>query len=143
MPEIHPDEQARVTIIAVGVCQYQNFHLLTGPGLDLQNLKAVFVDDPELALYSPAQYRELLNPTSELLRQTINQYILDRGADNDILIFYFSGHGAAIGANDFAFCTTDTIRLMDEHAILPMTAVSFTEILQNALDKEGNTCFCY
>lgn len=141
MPDNRADEQARVTIIAVGVWQYQNFRRLTGPEMDLHNLKAIFVDDPDLALFNPRQYRELQNPTSEQLRQTINQYVLERGADNDILLFYFSGHGAAIGANDFAFCTTDTVSLIDERTVLPMTAVSFTEILRTLWIKKVTPIF--
>lgn len=142
MPDNHADESERVTIIAVGVWQYQNLRpVLTGPEHDLRNLKAILVDDPDLALFNPRQYRELLNPTSEQLRQTINQYVYERGADNDILLFYFSGHGAAIGANDFAFCTTDTMRLIEENTILPMTAVSFTEILRTLWIKKVTPVF--
>jgi len=141
MPDNQPDEQTRVTIIAVGVCQYRNLRRLTGPEIDLQNLKAIFVDDPDLALFEQRQYRELLNPTSEQLRQTINQYIQDRGADNDILLFYFSGHGAPIGGTDFAFCTTDTVYLTEERTILPMTAVSFTDILRTLWIKKVTPVF--
>jgi hypothetical protein len=141
MPDNQPDERDRVTIIAVGVWQYQHLRQLTGPELDLRNLKAILVDDPELALFETRQYRELVNPTSDQLRQTINQYVHDRGADNDILLFYFSGHGAAIGNSDFAFCTKDTMYLTEEHTILPMTAVSFTEILRTLWIKKVTPVF--
>lgn len=130
------DEIGRVTILAVGVWQYQYMRRLTGPERDLQNLRDIMIDDPDLAIFEPRQYRELSNPTSELLRQEINQYVIDRGADNDILLFYFSGHGAPIGGSDFAFCTTDTTYLIEEHTILPMTAVSFTEILRTLWIKK-------
>jgi hypothetical protein len=125
-----PDEFGRVTILAVGVWQYQHLRRLTGPEKDLHNVRDILLDDPDIAIFKDYQYRELSNPTSEQLRQAINQYVFERGAENDILIFYFAGHGAAIGGNDFAFCTVDTNRLTSESVILPMTAVSFSEILK-------------
>ena len=39
-------------------------------------------------------------------------------------------------ASDFAFCTTDTNLLIGERTILPMTAVSFTEILRTLWIKK-------
>lgn len=131
-----PDEIGRVTILAVGVWQYQHLDRLTGPERDLKNIKDILIDDPDIAIFEKRQYHELSNPTSEKLRQTINQYVIDRGADNDILLFYFSGHGAPIGTNDFAFCTVDTNFLTEEKSILPMTAVSFTEILKTLWIKK-------
>lgn len=130
------DELANVTILAVGVWQYQHLDRLYGPEKDLRNLRDILIQDPDIAIFQPRQYRELLNPTSEQLRQAINQYIYDRGKDNDILLFYFSGHGAAIGSSDFAFCTKDTNLLTNERTILPMTAVSFTEILRTLWIKK-------
>jgi hypothetical protein len=134
MPDNQPDERDRVTIIAVGVWQYrhtQYLKRLTGPELDLKNIKSILVDDPKLAVFERRQYCELPNPTSEQLRQTINQYVLDRGADNDILLFY----------TDFAFCTIDTIFSDEENTILPMTAVSFTEILRTLWIKKVTPVF--
>lgn len=131
-----PDEIGRVTILAVGVWQYQHMRRLTGSQMDIQNLKDILVEDPGLAIFHPRQYRELLNPTSAELRQAISQYVIDRGADHDILLFYFSGHGAPIGGSDFAFCTTDTNFLAEERTVLPMTAVSFSEILRTLWIKK-------
>lgn len=130
------DEIGRVTILAVGVWKYQYLDRLTGPEMDLKNINDILVADPDIAVFEQRQYHELINPTSEELRRTINQYVIDRGADNDILLFYFSGHGAPIGANDFAFCTVDTKFLTEEKSILPMTALSFTEILKTLWIKK-------
>ena len=98
-----PDEFGRVTILAVGVWQYQYLRRLTGPERDLENLRDILVNDPDLAIFDPRQYHELQNPTSDQLRQAINNYVIDRGADNDILLLYFSGHGAPIGGKRFRF----------------------------------------
>ena len=125
-----PDEIGRVTILAIGVWQYRHLDQLTGPEMDLKNIQDIFVDDPDIAIFQRRQFHPLPNPTSEQLRHAINEYVKGRGTDNDILVFYFSGHGVAVGANDFAFCTIDTDELTEQRAILPMTSVSFTEILR-------------
>jgi len=131
-----PDEIGRVTILAVGVWQYEHLRGLTGPEIDLRNLRDIFINDPELSVFDQHKYIELQNPSSEELRQAINDYIKGRGADNDILLFYFSGHGTPIGGIDFAFCTNDTYFLTEEQSILPMTSVSFTEILRSLWIKK-------
>jgi hypothetical protein len=123
------DERARVTVISIGCWKYQYLPALTGPAQDMQSLKDVLVADESLALFSHDQYVELTNPTSEAMREVINSYVYSRGAENDILLLYFSGHGAPIGSNDFAFCTIDTKPVEGEKFILPMTAVGFTDIL--------------
>ncbi len=103
--------------------------------------------DASLALFSPAQYIELPNPTSEALRQVISDYVYSRSAENDILLFYFSGHGSPIGSNDFAFCTIDTKPIEGEDFVLPMTAVKFTDILSTLWLKKITPVFiidaCY
>jgi hypothetical protein len=100
-----------------------------GPAQDIENLRNVLVDDESLALFSAQQYIEHTDPTSEELRGLINDYVYSRSAENDILLFYFSGHGAPIGSNDFAFCTVDTKPIEGEDFVLPMTAVKFTDVL--------------
>ncbi len=123
------DELSRVTIISIGCWEYQHMTRLTGPSQDIQNLRNILVDDESLSLFSEKQYIELNNPTSENFRKVINDYVYSRSADNDILLLYFSGHGAPIGANDFAFCTIDTKPVEGENFVLPMTAVRFADIL--------------
>jgi len=141
------DNLNRVTILAVGVWRYANLRRLAGPERDLRNIRDIFLEDSDIAIFEERQYRELPNPTSGQLRDAINQYVFERSAENDILIFYFAGHGAAIGANDFAFCTVDTTRLPGESVILPMTAVSFSEILKTLWLKKVTPIFlidaCY
>jgi len=141
------DEIGRVTILAVGVWEYQYMGRLTGPEQDIQNLRTVLIENPEVAIFQQRQYRELRNPTSERLRQMVNQYVQDRGADHDIVLFYFSGHGVAIEGNDLAFCTIDTDFTEEEKSLLPMTAVSFTEILRTLWIKKVYPVFiidaCY
>lgn len=48
----------------------------------------------------------------------------------DIIIFYFSGHGVAVGHNDFGFCTIDTQFYTGNRAVLPLTTFRFSELLE-------------
>ncbi len=123
------DEIDRVSIISIGCWKYQYLQPLTGPVQDIETIRDVLVDNPALALFPTSRYLELSNPTSGQMREAINDYVYDRGADNDILLLYFSGHGACIGSSDFGFCTRDTKVLPAGAAILPMTAVRFSEVL--------------
>jgi len=123
------DEQGRVTIISIGCWAYQYLRRLKGPAQDIESLRNVLIADESLALFSPDRYIELLNPTSEAMRQVINDYVHSRTAENDILLLYFSGHGMPVGANDFAFCTVDAKPLDGGGFVLPMTTVKFTDVL--------------
>jgi hypothetical protein len=123
---------SRVTIIAVGNDNYQDQHFqrLYGVKNDLDNIKYLFINN-KTAIFKDKQYIELFNCDSNSLRKAINDYILSRSADNDILIFYFSGHGVAIGRNDFGFCTTDTIIHLIANVVLPSSVFTFSELLNS------------
>src|SRR5258705_12278860 len=105
------DLSSRVTIIAVGINKYQDDHLenLRGAHKDVEKMKKIFTRHRKTALYNSKQFIELRDPTSAEFKEKINDYVLSRSADGDILILYFSGHGVAIGRDDFGFCTQDTI----------------------------------
>jgi hypothetical protein len=123
----------RVTIFAVWVDKYDDpgFKRLHGPHNDVENLKKLLVDDDATALFRSEQFIEISNPSSTELRSRINKYIYERSAEGDILIFYFSGHGVAIGRDDFGFCTSDTIIHSLFKVTLPLSVVRFSEILSS------------
>ena len=124
---------SRVTILAVGVSYYSDPHFreLKGPISDIENLKWLLIENTRTALYEPNQFNELHNPDSGELRQFINEYIMGRSAEGDILIFYFSGHGVPIGRDDFGFCTSDTIVHPGNNVTLPLSVVKFSELLSS------------
>jgi hypothetical protein len=124
---------ARVTIIAVGINNYQDRYLpkLKGAHKDVEKLRLILTTDKKTALYSQKQFIELKDPDSNEFRNTINNYILSRSADRDILILYFSGHGVAIGRDDFGLCTTDTIIHPLTKTALPLSVVKISEILHS------------
>jgi len=127
------DLSSRVTVIAIGVNKYQDHNLrnLYGTHKDIDKLKNILTKNKKTALYNPKQYIELRDPDSKEFRNKINDFVLSRSADGDILILYFSGHGVAVGRDDFGFCTTDTIIHPLSGMALPLSVVKFSEILQS------------
>lgn len=124
---------SRITVIAVGVSEYQDVHLrrLEGPPQDLDNLRNLLTGNPSTAIYQPNQFIEIRDPTKVEFYEVINRYIMGRSAEGDILIFYFSGHGVSIGRDDFGFCTTDTIIHPTTRVTLPFSLVKFSELLSS------------
>jgi hypothetical protein len=124
---------SRITVLAVGVSEYQDalLHRLNGSQRDLNNLRDLLTNNPSTAIYQPTQFIEKINPTTEELHEAINEYIMGRSADGDILIFYFSGHGVSIGRDDFGFCMADTIIHPTTRVTLPLTIVKFSELLSS------------
>lgn len=127
------DLSSRVTVIAIGINKYQDRNLrnLKGTYKDIEKIKNLLTKNNKTAIYDPKQFIELRDPDSNKFRQIINEYVLSRSADGDILILYFSGHGVAIGRDDFGFCTTDTIVHPNSKVVLPLSVVKFSEILQS------------
>lgn len=122
---------SRVTIIAVGVENYKHMRQLKGTKRDVENLHNLLITSQKTALYQDKQFIAKIDPTSSELRELISSYTSDRSALGDILIFYFSGHGVAVGHKDFGFCTIDTQFLSDERAVLPLTTFRFSELLES------------
>lgn len=127
------DLNNRVTIFSVGVNNYNDRHLprLHGTHNDIEKIKYILTINKKTAVYKAKQFIELKDPTSTVLKKKINEYVLDRSADGDILVFYFSGHGVAIGRDDFGFCTTDTVIHPISKMALPFSVVKFSEIMQS------------
>lgn len=124
---------SRVTILAVGVSHYNDPHFgdLRGTERDLERLHELLVENPSTALFKSQQFVDLINPDSNELRQFLSEYVMGRSAENDILLFYFSGHGVPIGRDDFGFCTTDTIIHPQTNLPLPLSVVKFSEFLNS------------
>jgi hypothetical protein len=119
--------------MAIGINKYKDPYLpnLKGPHKDVERLRNTLTKNIKTAVYNPKQFIELRDPDAQEFREKINKYVLDRSADGDILILYFSGHGVAIGRDDFGFCTTDTIIHPLSRIALPLSVVKFSEILQS------------
>src|SRR4030067_3426663 len=98
----------RTSIISVGVSKYKYLEELRGVQYDLEMVEDIFIGNENVAIYKPSHYLVLENPTSNQFRQEIIRFAIDRSARGDILILFFSGHGAVLRGESFAFCLSDT-----------------------------------
>lgn len=117
-----------VTIIAVGCDHYEHLTTLSKVREDLNRFKQITCDS-KYSVYKESQYRELYDGTSTELREMIQNYLFERSADQDILVLFFSGHGTAIGRDDFGFCMKDAILHPEENVVLPTSVVKLSEII--------------
>lgn len=117
-----------VTIIAVGCDHYTNLKPLSKVREDLNRFKQITCDS-KYSVYKESQYRELYDGTSTELREMIQNYLFERSADQDVLFLFFSGHGTAIGRDDFGFCMKDAIVHPEDNVVLPTSVVKLSEII--------------
>lgn len=117
-----------VTIIAFGCDHYNQLRPLTKVKEDLNRAKEVLCGS-SYSLFSEQIFHEVYDKTSDELRNEIQRYLFSRSADQDILILYFSGHGTAIGRDDFGFCMKDTAVHPNDNVVLPTSVVKLSEII--------------
>ena len=115
--------------MAIGVSDYDHLTNLQGPIRDLDLIEGLLCDNPLTALIPKARFHRFQNPTSGDVRQAITQFVVDRSAERDVLVFYFSGHGSPISFNDFAFCLRDT-RSYPDKRVLPSSALRLSDLLE-------------
>lgn len=126
MPPIH---LSQIKILAVGVEDYEFMPHLNGPKNDVENVFNIFVQNASTSLFSKDQFIKILNPDSKKLRDVINGYVVDKAVSGDVLIFYFSGHGAAIGRDDFGVCTVDSRSHEVAGSTLPFSVLRFSDLV--------------
>jgi Caspase domain. len=117
-----------VTIIAFGCDHYDHLRPLSKVKEDLNRVKEVLCLS-SYSVFLEKQYKELYDKTSIELRHEIQEYLISRSADQDILILYFSGHGSAIGRDDFGFCMKDAEIHPEDNVVLSTSVVKLSEIL--------------
>lgn len=128
---MRPVPTTQVSIIAVGVESYQFMPRLSGPKSDVDRFVHLLSECQSTSLYNQAQVFSMINPDSNTLRACVNNYLINRSAQGDILIFYFSGHGIPIGSFDFGFCTTDSRTHDNTGSVLPFTVIRFRDLLDS------------
>jgi site-specific DNA-methyltransferase (adenine-specific) len=131
-----------ISVLVVTVGDYKKLARLDGPAQDAKAMEAIFSTNEDLALYAHSS-TFLHNPTVEQLRSALVNYTTSRSARGDILIFYFSGHGAVLGGanNEFGFCTVDTERAPDDGAILPLSVVNFRDVVRTLAAADVHPVF--
>jgi hypothetical protein len=127
--QMKPEESIPlVTIIAFGCDHYDHLKPLTNVQEDLLRFKEVLCLS-DYSVFSENNYRQVYNGTSLDVRNSIQEYLFTLGAEQDILILFFCGHGTAIGRDDFGFCMVDAMVHPDDGVILPTSVVKLSEII--------------
>lgn len=123
---------SRLTVLAIGVSKYHHLPTLQGPKSDVNKLYDLLSICESTATCSSESFIQLIDPTSEKVRNTLTEYALSRSAPNDILFLYFSGHGTSLNEDDFGLCTVDTrsIEHGDEIVPIPLNLVRFGDIIE-------------
>lgn len=124
------DLSDRVTIIAIGVNDYKYLKKLKGSVKDIKKIKNILIEDTKTALFKNDQLIILENPNSSKVREILTNYVSTRTAYNDILILYFSGHGASLLGYDFGLCTTDTCINQLFNITVPTSVIRFNTIVE-------------
>ncbi|MGD8455396.1 MAG: caspase family protein [Anaerolineales bacterium] len=123
--------KSKITIIAVAVSNYHYLTELPGAIQDVEELEEILVYSEKTALFSPNQFIKVTDPSSSDLREVINDYVRGVSKHDEILIFYFSGHGTPISDRDFGLCTIDSVPHPTQELILPLSVVKFSDLLLN------------
>jgi hypothetical protein len=126
--------KSRLSILIIGSYQFDDdyFPTLSGVPKDLNLIKELLFENSN-ALYSEITPTILENPTSEEIREYLTQFVYSRSAEQDYLLIYYSGHGAVVNGNQFAFICRNSQVYSINDKIIPSTIITSTEII-NTLD---------
>jgi hypothetical protein len=102
--------------LLVGIADYDdpNLHDLGGPGSDVAKLKKV-LEDPQIGRF---EVRQVVNKACHLVAREIEGFFSERVTD-DLVLFYFAGHGIKNDHGDLYLACRDTTR-----PLLRATAIS-------------------
>lgn len=117
-----------VTVLAIGVWDYQNIPKLRGPKKDIERLRFL-LNEPKYAIYGQRDLIFLENPTGEDIRKRLVDFVHSKSAKGDQLLLYFSGHGCIVDGGTYAICPKDAYTTPD-NVILISSVVTIREIVQ-------------
>ena len=115
---------AKVALL-IGISEYE-------PGLaplpnavkDVEAMRRVLVN-PEMGNFAEADVTMLKNPPRQHMEDAIYNLYANRDQD-DLVLFYFSGHGVTVESGDFYFSTSITRK--NQGKLIPTSAVAATNV---------------
>lgn len=124
---------AKVALL-VGVSKFKDPTLepLPKASADVDAVKQVLLD-PEMGDFAESNITVLKNPSKQDLDDEIYELFNDRKKD-DLLLFYFSGHGIIDGSGMFYFSTTSTLKEKNG-SLRPTTAVPSVDVHNRMKDS--------
>ena len=100
-------EVRRYRALLIGVGQYELLPRLHGPAVDVDQMAEVLTDT-KLGLFEPDDVNCLVDITAATARREIASFFAS-GCDDELLLFYFSGHGVAgFSSDEASLCGIDT-----------------------------------
>ena len=116
--------------LLIGVSEYQGLPPLPGSVLDVDALREVLVH-PEMGGFAETDVFILKNPQRQEMEDQIYRLFANRSRD-DLLLFYFSGHGARDERGQLYLANSNTRK--DNGQLVDPTAVAAT-YLQNKINS--------
>ena len=115
-------------LIGVGQFNLEDLAPLPKSSADLDAMKKALID-PELGAFAESDVTMLKNPGRQQMEDAIyDLFDKNRRDRNDLLLFYFSGHGITDESGTFYFSTCQTRK--DNGKLRPTTAVSSRQVHQ-------------
>lgn len=123
---------AKKVALLVGVGNYQKgLSALPSAIKDAREMKQV-LQHPDMGGFAQADITLLLNPNKDKMADTIYSLFANRNSD-DLVLFYFSGHGAKDEKGNL-YIATPTTRTDQNKRVLPHTAIDTSSIKQQMND---------
>ncbi|MEH2270714.1 MAG: SUMF1/EgtB/PvdO family nonheme iron enzyme [Nostoc sp.] len=115
---------AKVALL-IGISEYQpGLNPLPNAVKDVEAMRRVLVN-PEMGDFAEADVTVLKNPQRQDMEDAIYNLYAHRQKD-DLLLFYFSGHGVRVESGDFYFSTSITRK--NQGKLIPTSAVAATNV---------------
>jgi hypothetical protein len=123
----------RLSVLLIGSYQFEdyNFKHLYGVKRDLESIQEILFTG-EMALYNGVPFKILENPKLSKLENYITDFVHSKSVEKDILLLYYSGHGAIINGLEFGFVCNDT-RIYDRNKQIIPTSIFSSKSLFNSL----------
>jgi hypothetical protein len=120
--------------LLIGVSEYQpGLNSLTAAVKDVEAMRQVLVN-PEMGGFADADVTVLKNPQPDDIRYAIYELFTNRQKD-DLLLFYFSGHGIKDDRGNLYFATRDTRK--DNGKLVKPSAVAARTLHENINDSRS------
>ncbi|MEH1802696.1 MAG: SUMF1/EgtB/PvdO family nonheme iron enzyme [Nostoc sp.] len=115
---------AKVALL-IGISEYEpGLNPLPNAVKDVEAMRRVLVN-PEMGDFAEADVTVLKNPQRQDMEDAIYNLYAHRQKD-DLLLFYFSGHGVRVESGDFYFSTSITRK--NQGKLIPTSAVAATNV---------------
>ena len=112
-------------LVSVGTFTHQDLEPLPKSSADVDAMKQILLD-PEIGSFNPSDITVLKDPLKRDLEAGIYNLFLNNRQRDDLLLFYFSGHGIVAENGKFYFSSHETEKRNGK--LLPYTTVASSDV---------------